>query len=130
MGRFARLTMRTTRIVPAPRESALPPLPPRLAALTAIVALAGPLPAADPPTPIEKLVEQLGSPSFPARERATKALRERGPEALPALRKAMESKDEEVRKRAEGLIPALEIEDALLPKRVTLKVTDAPLPSV
>ena len=42
----------------------------------------------------------------------------------------MESKDEEVRKRAESLIPALEIEDALLPKRVTLKVTDAPIGTV
>jgi hypothetical protein len=80
----------------------------------------GPLRAAEPP-PAEKLVELLGSPSFPARERAMKQLRERGPAALPALRKALESKDEEVRKRAESLIPPLEIEEALLPKRVTLK---------
>jgi hypothetical protein len=49
-------------------------------------------------------------------------LRTRGPAALPAIRKALESKDEEVRKRAEALIPPLEIEEALLPKRVTLKV--------
>ena len=77
--------------------------------------------AADPPPPsIDKLVEQLGSPSFPARERASKQLRERGPVVLPALRKALESKDEEVRKRAESLIPAMEIDEALLPKRVTL----------
>ena len=57
----------------------------RLAALTAaaLAALAVPVPAADPP-PVEKLVEQLGHPSFPVRERATKALRERGPDALPA----------------------------------------------
>jgi hypothetical protein len=80
---------------------------------------------ADEPTPTEKLVEQLGSSSFPARERATKALRERGPAALPALRKALESKDEEVRKRAEALIPPLEIEEALLPKRVNLQVKNA-----
>lgn len=104
----------------------------RLAALAAVLAaLAAPLPAADPPpaTP-EKLVEQLGHPSFPVRERATKALRERGPEVLPALRKAMESTDEEVRKRAESLIPGLEIEEALMPKRVTLKGTDASLTSL
>src|SRR5947208_4551669 len=102
---------------------AVPTLTCRLAVLAAL--LAGlPLVAADPPS-IDKLVEQLGSPSFPTRERATKALRDRGPEALPALRKALESKDEEVRKRAEGLIPPLEIEEALLPKRVTIKVTDA-----
>jgi hypothetical protein len=78
--------------------------------------------SADPPPPtIEKLIEQLGSRSFAEREKATKLLRERGPTALAALRKARESKDEEVRKRVEVLIPPLEIEEALLPKRVTLK---------
>src|SRR3954463_8778386 len=77
--------------------------------------------SADEPPTIDKLVEQLGSPSFPTRERATKQLKERGVAALPALRKAMESKDEEVRKRAETLIPAMEIDEALLPKRVTIK---------
>lgn len=104
-------------------------LTPRRAILTAafLLNLAGSLPAADPPPSIDKLVEQLGSPRFPVREQATKALRERGPDALPALRKALTSSDEEVRKRAETLIPGLEIEEALLPKRVTLKVTDAPL---
>lgn len=107
----------------------MPTLARRFAVLAAAF-LAFPLPAADPPTPVEKLVEQLGSPSFPVRERATKALRERGPDALPVLRKALESKDEEVRKRAEGLIPPLEIEEALLPKRVTLKAKDAPLTQV
>ena len=109
----------------------MPAPPVRLALLTAILAApAGPLPAADPPPPAEKLVEQLGHPAFPVRERATKALRERGPEALPALRKAMESKDEEVRKRAESLIPGLEIEEALMPRRVTLKSTDATLTAI
>jgi hypothetical protein len=101
----------------------------RLAALLA-VSLAAPLPAADPPPPVEKLVEQLGHPSFPVRERASKALRERGPGVLPALRKALESKDEEVRKRVETLIPPLEIEEALLPKRVTVKATDGTLTSI
>ncbi len=101
------------------------PLAHRLAVLAALLVTL-PLVAADPPS-IDKLVEQLGSPSFPTRERATKALRDRGPEALPALRKALESKDEEVRKRAEGLIPPLEIEEALLPKKVTFKAADSPL---
>jgi hypothetical protein len=107
----------------------VPTRAPRLI-LAALVAAALPAPAADPPTPVEKLVEQLGSPQFPVRERATKALRERGPAALPALRKAMESKDEEVRKRAETLIPPLEIEEALLPKRVTVKGENRPLDEV
>lgn len=95
-----------------------------------VALLVSPLWAADEPPPVEKLVEQLGSASFPARERAMKLLRDRGPAALPALRKAMESKDEEVRKRAEALIPPLEIEEALLPKRVTLKANEQPGPSV
>jgi hypothetical protein len=89
--------------------------------LCILALFAGTAGAADEPPPVEKLIEQLGSPSFPVRERAMKQLRERGPAALPALRKAMESKDEEVRKRAGSLIPPLEIEEALLPKRVTLK---------
>lgn len=83
--------------------------------------LAFPCVADEPKPSIDKLVEQLGSRSFAERERATKALRERGPEALPAVRKALQSADEEVRKRAESLVPALEIAEALLPKRVTLK---------
>src|SRR6478672_1718576 len=98
--------------------------------LCILALFAGTAGAADEPPPVAKLIEQLGSPSFPVRERAVKQLRERGPAALPALRKAMESKDEEVRKRAESLIPPLEIEEALLPKRVTLKVTDAPIGTV
>jgi hypothetical protein len=85
---------------------------------------------ADEPPAVEKLIEQLGSPSFPARERAMKQLRERGPAGLPALRKALESKDEEVRKRAEALVPPLEIEEALLPKRVTLKASDQSVSAV
>lgn len=91
--------------------------------LLVLAVVAGSAVAADEPPAAEKLIEQLGSPSFPARERAMKQLRERGPAALPALRKALESKDEEVRKRAEALIPSLEIDEALLPKRVTLKAS-------
>lgn len=87
--------------------------------------------AADPAPPsIDKLVEQLGSRSYAERERATRALRERGPAALPALRKAAQGTDEEVRRRAETLIPGLEIEEALLPKRVTLTAADRRLTDV
>jgi hypothetical protein len=96
----------------------------RVAILVGLIAI--PALAADPPS-IEKLIEQLGSRSFVEREKATKALRERGPEVLPALRKALESKDEEVRRRAETIIPPLEIEEALLPKRVTVTMNSRPL---
>ena len=99
---------------------------------TAILAIAAVgAQSADPPPPtVEKLIEQLGSRSFAERERATKLLRERGPAALATLRKARESKDEEVRKRVEVLIPPLEIEEALLPKRVTIKGESRPLDDV
>ena len=79
---------------------------------------------------IAKLIEQLGHRSFAVREMASKQLRELGPAALPALRKAVLSKDEEVRRRAQVLIPPLEIEEALLPKRVTLRVVDRPLEEI
>ena len=97
-----------------------------LVAAIFIASCVGASPAQDLPS-IDKLVEQLGSKSFPERERASKALRERGPAVLTALRKALESKDEEVRKRAEVLIPPLEIDEALLPKRVSIKLDDQPL---
>jgi hypothetical protein len=84
---------------------------------------------AEPPT-VEQLIEQLGNKSFAEREKATKLLRDRGPAALPALRKAIENKDEEVRKRAQGLIPALEIEEALLPRRVTIRGEAKPVAEV
>ena len=100
----------------------------RGATVVALVLAVGPVRPDEPPS-VEKLVELLGSPSFPARERATRQLKERGPAALPALRKALESRDEEVRKRAELLVPPLEIEEALLPRRVTLK-TDSSLAAV
>lgn len=90
--------------------------------IATLVAVVGIPVLADEPSPsIDKLIEQLGHRSFVEREKASKALRERGPAALPALRKAMTSKDEEIRKRIEVLIPPLEIEEALLPKRVTVK---------
>jgi len=109
-------------------RQAIPLIVPAAAILAIGIASAN---AADPPEPtVEKLIEQLGSRSFAEREKATKGLRERGPAALAALRKARESKDEEVRKRVEVLIPPLEIEEALLPKRVTLKVDGQPISNV
>src|SRR5205085_8202651 len=90
--------------------------------LSILLAFLGCSAIADEPGPsVDKLIEQLGHRSFVEREKASKALRERGPAALPALRKALANKDEEIRKRIEVLIPPMEIEEALLPKRVTLK---------
>ncbi len=75
----------------------------------------------------EDLIRQLSSDSFSERERATALLKTRGPEALPALRKAASSRDVEVRRRIRELIPILEAVAALEPKRVTLKALRQPL---
>ena len=74
----------------------------------------------DKPIPAGKLIEQLGSNDFPQRERAQQALKARGIGVLPALRKALNHHDPEVRRRLEELIPVLEAVAALEPKRVTL----------
>ncbi|MBI4606235.1 MAG: hypothetical protein HY721_30070 [Planctomycetes bacterium] len=56
---------------------------------------------------IEKLVGDLGHDDFDVREAAMTALREAGPSALEALKKASRSQNEEVKNRAEILIGEL-----------------------
>ena len=64
-------------------------------------------PRAADPARIEKLIAQLGSDSFEEREEAEKQLDALGEDALPALQKATENADAEIRSRAERLIQAL-----------------------
>jgi hypothetical protein len=84
-----------------------------LAALLAAVVSAGAgnaQPGAAKETPdkeIARLIEQLGSKEFRAREQATRRLKELD-EALPALRRAVKSSDLEMRRRAEGIIAVIE----------------------
>jgi tetratricopeptide (TPR) repeat protein len=68
-------------------------------------ALAAP-PAPKGPTAeqIQKAIEDLESPRFPVRERASKALWEAGAAAEPALREATKSKDEETANRAKAIL--------------------------
>jgi hypothetical protein len=71
-----------------------------------------PLPCAgDEPTPAEQaigqLVAQLGDTSFAVREAATKRLMERE-DAIPALRRALKSRDSEVARRAQEILDALD----------------------
>jgi HEAT repeat protein len=63
---------------------------------------------AGPPSPeaIDRLVEQLGSDSYDARERATEALVAAGSAARPALERALASGDAEVRFRARLVLRA------------------------
>jgi hypothetical protein len=63
-------------------------------ALAAVVALAQDAAKTD------ELIERLGNEDYAVREEATKALIEMGDEAIPALEKALESEDLEVRLRA------------------------------
>ena len=57
---------------------------------------------------IEKLVAQLGSNNFQAREDATKQLDSIGLPALEALKNATQSSDAERRRRAEELVSKIE----------------------
>lgn len=61
---------------------------------------------------IAKLIEDLGSDLFDKREAATRTLKERV-EALPALRKAQQSDDKEVRRRVQDILAALKRKRAL-----------------
>lgn len=63
--------------------------------------------AAPEPDEAERLVRQLGSTDFAQREAAAKALLKLGPAALPALEKARQSDDAEVRKRAHDILARL-----------------------
>jgi hypothetical protein len=101
-------------------------------ALIAIGPFAG---AADKPgetsqTPIEALIAQLGDKSYRVRQAAGKALEERGEQALPELRKASLSSDEEVRRRVEVLTQKVEMAALLTPRRVTLQMKNAPVSDI
>src|SRR5262245_22358336 len=75
---------------------------------------------------VERLIEQLGSRDFKAREAATRALAQRGPDALPALRKAQPHADPEVRQRLGQIIADTERAALLAPKRVSVKFDRTP----
>lgn len=94
----------------------------------ALVTLAAP-PTAQP-TPAE-LVARLGSDDFRTREAAHAALLKSGPEALPALRAALESSDPEVRLRAAPLLVRLQraadSAPRIVAKKIALDYTKVPL---
>jgi hypothetical protein len=73
-----------------------------------------------PAPPLERLIEQLGSRDYRLREEANRALVARGAAALPALRKARNHKDAEVRRRIEALIEPLESALLVAPTRINL----------
>jgi hypothetical protein len=71
--------------------------------LSLLMALSGTA-YADPPSEIERLTQDLGSPEFVKREAASKRLREIGAPAIGALQEAVASTDPEVRWRARQLL--------------------------
>src|SRR5258708_37629400 len=70
--------------------------------------LAGPVAADNDAEKIDQLIEQLGSGTFKDRESATKALDAIGAPALEKLRKAAESEDLEIKRRAADLVKRIE----------------------
>ena len=76
------------------------------------------------------MIARLGDNNFRIRQAAGKTLEERGEEALPALREAMQNSDEEVRRRVEVLTQKIERTVLLSPKRVTLVMKDRQIEDV
>jgi hypothetical protein len=83
------------------------------------------------PATIDKLIKQLSSDVFAEREKAGQELERIGAPALEALRKAAQSEEADLKKRAEEILAKVEkkVESAriLAPKRVHLKYKDTPL---
>src|SRR5438128_2681610 len=79
---------------------------------------------------LEDLVQQLGDRDFQVREKASKTIRALGIEALPALQKRRAAGDPEVRRRLDELIPPLERAITLMPRRLTLHMTNKPIRAV
>jgi hypothetical protein len=81
---------------------------------------------------LARLIARLGSEDFREREEAARDLDKIGPRALDALRKAAESNDAEVCRRAGHLVSVIQRREetarVLEPKRVQLLFKDTPLP--
>ncbi len=76
---------------------------------------------AAPPEPLDRLVQQLGDPSFQARESALRELLKIGPAARSAVQQGLSSGDAEVRLRcAQLLLVYDEVELRTLLERLTL----------
>jgi hypothetical protein len=76
----------------------------------------------------QQLIERLNSPDRVVREEAARTLEERGAEALPALRAALEAaREPEARERFADLIGRAEARSLDRPTMVTLEVDDRPL---
>ena len=100
------------------------------AALAAAARAEPPAPVPAPDAAFDKLIEQLGDADYRVRDEASRALKEAGLKALPALRQAVNHPDAEVRLRVHDLLPALETAVLLTPKRFTATFEQKPLKEV
>jgi len=78
-----------------------------------------------PPPSAEQFILQLADRDYHVRDKASRALASLGVEALPALQKGRQSAaDPEVRRRLDELIPSLERAAILMPRLVSLHMTN------
>src|SRR6516225_6567637 len=82
------------------------------------------------PEEIARWLKELGDNQFKVRESATKALVEVGQPALAGLQEAKRTGEPEVRRRAESLIERIDVNEALAPTTIDLKLKDTPVPDV
>ena len=80
----------------------------------------------DKPT-VEQLIEKLGDADFQVRKEAAQQIEALGVEALPALLKARDHKDAEIRRKVNEWIPALEKAAVVLPKKVSIDIDNRPI---
>jgi hypothetical protein len=100
----------------------------RMLPLSLVLVLTSALAADLPP---RELIRRLGSPDRVVREEAARTLEERGAEALPALRSALEAaKDPEAREQFADLMTRVEARSFDRPTMVALDVDDQPLGEV
>jgi hypothetical protein len=78
----------------------------------------------------EKLIQQLSDKSFKVRQAAARAIEDLGPQALPALRQALNHPDLEVRRRIQKWIPEFEARALVAAKKVTLNMKDQPVSKI
>jgi hypothetical protein len=87
-------------------------------------------PARPAPSEAARLIEQLSDDDYRKRVEAAGQLRKMGEKALPDLRKALGHADAEVRKQVQELIPAIETESFVTPRRITLHARNKSLRTI
>jgi hypothetical protein len=79
------------------------------------------------PEPVERLIGQLGDRSPAVREKATQALEAMGAGIAPALRRAQDHTDPEVRRQAALLLAGVEKGHLIQPRRVSIQLQQRPI---